>query len=168
MLTPAGSRHAFVGCTPLTGPPPCHHSQSTVYNLEPPTKGKVILKTSLGDLEIELWTKEAPKVGAGAGAHASKSAHASRQDPPCLSCMQACRNFVQMCLDGYYDNTIFHRIIKDYLVQGGDPSGTGEGSESIYGGLFKDEFHTRLKFSHRQASTHECMQACDEGIATWE
>ncbi|GAX77528.1 hypothetical protein CEUSTIGMA_g4972.t1 [Chlamydomonas eustigma] len=85
---------------------------SSVYNLEPPTKGKVILKTSLGDLE-------------------------------------ACRNFVQMCLEGYYDNTIFHRIIKDYLIQGGDPSGTGEGSESIYGDLFKDEFHTRLKFTHR-------------------
>ena len=78
-----------------------------------------------------------------------------------------------MCLEGYYDGTIFHRIIKDYLVQGGDPSGTGEGvrteevltdesesnpftftviwtgSESSYGELFKDEFHTRLKFTHR-------------------
>ncbi len=85
--------------------------------------------------------------------------------PEALTClgsrMQACRNFVQMCLDGYYDNTIFHRIIKDYLVQGGDPSGTGDGSESIYGGLFKDEFHTRLKFSHRRAHMHACRGPAD-------
>lgn len=39
---------------------------------------------------------------------------------------QACRNFVQLCLEGYYDSTIFHRIIKDYLVQGGDPTGSGD------------------------------------------
>ncbi len=44
--------------------------------------------------------------------------------------VQACRNFVQLCLEGYYDNTIFHRIIKDYLIQGGDPTGTGEGQRS--------------------------------------
>jgi hypothetical protein len=42
--------------------------------------------------------------------------------------VQAVRNFVQLCLEGYYDGTIFHRIIKDYLVQGGDPTGSGTGS----------------------------------------
>ncbi|PRW58227.1 peptidyl-prolyl cis-trans isomerase CYP57 [Chlorella sorokiniana] len=95
---------------------------SQVYNLEPPTQGKVVLKTTLGDLDIELWPKEAP---------------------------QATRNFVQLCVEGYYDNTIFHRIIKDFMVQGGDPTGTGNGGESIYGRPFKDEFHSRLKFNHR-------------------
>eukprot|EP00195_Chlamydomonas_chlamydogama_P005875 CAMPEP_0202905216 /NCGR_PEP_ID=MMETSP1392-20130828/33118_1 /ASSEMBLY_ACC=CAM_ASM_000868 /TAXON_ID=225041 /ORGANISM="Chlamydomonas chlamydogama, Strain SAG 11-48b" /LENGTH=271 /DNA_ID=CAMNT_0049593201 /DNA_START=61 /DNA_END=873 /DNA_ORIENTATION=+ len=95
---------------------------SNIYNLEPPTKGKVVLKTNFGDIDIELWPKEAPK---------------------------ACRNFVQLCMEGYYDSTIFHRIMKDYLVQGGDPTGTGQGGESIYGGLFRDEFHTRLRFAHR-------------------
>ncbi|XP_031103639.1 peptidyl-prolyl cis-trans isomerase CYP57 isoform X1 [Ipomoea triloba] len=95
---------------------------STVYVLEPPTKGKVILKTTYGPLDIELWPKEAPK---------------------------AVRNFVQLCLEGYYDNTIFHRIIKSYLIQGGDPTGTGTGGESIYGGVFPDEFHSRLRFKHR-------------------
>jgi peptidyl-prolyl cis-trans isomerase SDCCAG10 len=55
---------------------------SHVYNLEPPTKGKVVLKTTMGDLEISLWPKEAPK---------------------------ATRNFVQLCMEGYYDNTVFHR-----------------------------------------------------------
>nr|QMV80864.1 peptidylprolyl cis-trans isomerase 57 [Clitoria ternatea] len=95
---------------------------STVYVLEPPTKGKVVLNTTRGPLDIELWPKEAPK---------------------------AVRNFVQLCLEGYYDNTIFHRIIKDFLVQGGDPTGTGTGGESIYGAVFVDEFHSRLKFKHR-------------------
>ncbi|KAL0330680.1 UNVERIFIED_CONTAM: Peptidyl-prolyl cis-trans isomerase CYP57 [Sesamum angustifolium] len=95
---------------------------STVYVLEPPTKGKVILTTSYGPLDIELWPKEAPK---------------------------AVRNFVQLCLEGYYDNTVFHRVIKSFLVQGGDPTGTGEGGESIYGGAFPDEFHSRLRFKHR-------------------
>ncbi|KAL6744650.1 cyclophilin-like domain-containing protein [Haematococcus lacustris] len=95
---------------------------SNVYNLEPPTKGKVVLHTNLGDLDIELWPKEAPK---------------------------AVRNFVQLCLEGYYDGTIFHRAIKDYLIQGGDPGGTGSAGESIYGTLFKDEFHQRIKFNHR-------------------
>ena len=78
--------------------------------------------TSLGDIDVELWPKEAPK---------------------------AVRNFVQLCLEGYYDKTIFHRMSKDFLVQGGDPTGTGQGGESIYGHPFKDEFHTRLRFTHR-------------------
>lgn len=95
---------------------------SEVYNKEPPTSAKVILRTTHGDLEIELWTKEAPK---------------------------ACRNFIQLCLEGYYDNTIFHRIVKDFLIEGGDPEGTGLGGESIYGKPFNDEFHTLLRFTHR-------------------
>ncbi|XVE70881.1 hypothetical protein DITRI_Ditri10aG0105800 [Diplodiscus trichospermus] len=95
---------------------------STVYVLEPPTKGKVILNTTYGSLDIELWPKEAPK---------------------------AVRNFVQLCLEGYFDNTIFHRIIKGFLVQGGDPTGSGNGGESIYGSVFSDEFHSRLRFNHR-------------------
>lgn len=73
---------------------------SEVYILEPPTNGKVILHTSHGDLDVELWAKECPK---------------------------ACRNFVQLCTDGYYDGTSFHRIIKDFIIQGGDPTGTGKG-----------------------------------------
>ncbi|XP_062159362.1 peptidyl-prolyl cis-trans isomerase CYP57 [Alnus glutinosa] len=95
---------------------------STIYVLEPPTKGKVVLNTTHGPLDIELWPKEAPK---------------------------AVRNFVQLCLEGYYQNTIFHRIIKGFLVQAGDPTGTGNGGESIYGGAFADEFHSRLRFKHR-------------------
>ncbi|XP_067137033.1 spliceosome-associated protein CWC27 homolog [Centruroides vittatus] len=95
---------------------------SNIYIQEPPTLGKVLLKTTVGDIDIELWAKETPK---------------------------ACRNFVQLCMEGYYDGTIFHRVVKGFLAQGGDPTGTGEGGESIYGEPFKDEFHSRLRFVRR-------------------
>jgi peptidyl-prolyl cis-trans isomerase SDCCAG10 len=74
---------------------------SSIYVLEPPTKGKVVVHTTAGPLDIELWPKEAPK---------------------------AARNFVQLCLEGYYDGTLFHRVIKNFLVQGGDPTGSGTGT----------------------------------------
>ncbi|XP_029208957.2 spliceosome-associated protein CWC27 homolog [Acropora millepora] len=95
---------------------------SNIYIQEPPTNGKVLLTTTSGEIDIELWSKEAPK---------------------------ACRNFVQLCLESYYDGTIFHRIVKGFCVQGGDPTGTGMGGESIYGQAFKDEFHQRLRFVRR-------------------
>ena len=95
---------------------------SNIYVQEPPTSGKVLLKTTVGDIDIELWTKEAP---------------------------MACRNFIQLCLEGYYDNTKFHRLVKKFIVQGGDPNGDGTGGESIYGHPFKDEFHSRLRFVRR-------------------
>ncbi|KAK6047012.1 peptidyl-prolyl cis-trans isomerase, cyclophilin-type, partial [Cooperia oncophora] len=95
----------------------CHNS-----SLEYGNSFKVILHTSAGDIEIELWTKECPL---------------------------ACRNFIQLCMEKYYDGTIFHRLVKDYIIQGGDPTGTGQGGESIYGKPFKDEFHQRLRFNRR-------------------
>ncbi|XP_077442064.1 spliceosome-associated protein CWC27 homolog isoform X2 [Vanacampus margaritifer] len=107
---------------------------SNIYIQEPPTNGKVLLKTSAGEIDIELWAKEAPK---------------------------ACRNFVQLCMEGYYDGTIFHRVVPEFIIQGGDPTGTGTGGESVYGRTFKDEFHTRLRFNRRglvamaNAGTHD-------------
>lgn len=95
---------------------------SNIYIQEPPTSGKVVLVTTVGDIDIELWSKEAPK---------------------------ACRNFIQLCMEGYYNGTIFHRVVKGFIVQGGDPTGTGTGGESIYGEPFKDEFHSRLRFNRR-------------------
>ena len=65
--------------------------------------------------------------------------------------MQAVRNFVQLCLEGYYDKTPFFRIDKGFMAQAGDPTGTGRGGESVYGHPFNDEFHSRLKFNHRSA-----------------
>lgn len=70
----------------------------------------MLLKTSVGDIDIELWTREAPK---------------------------ACRNFIQLCLEGYYNELIFHRVVKGFIVQGGDPNGDGSGGESVYGETFK-------------------------------
>ncbi|KAJ8927012.1 hypothetical protein NQ314_020575 [Rhamnusium bicolor] len=95
---------------------------SNIYISEPPTSGKVLLKTTVGDIDVELWAKETPKT---------------------------CRNFIQLCLEGYYNNTDFHRVVKGFIVQGGDPTGDGTGGESIYGETFKDEFHQRLRFTRR-------------------
>jgi cyclophilin family peptidyl-prolyl cis-trans isomerase len=50
-------------------------------------------------------------------------------------------------MEGYYNNSIFHRLIKGFMVQTGDPTGTGHGGKSIYGIPFKNEFHSRLKFA---------------------
>lgn len=120
---------------------------SSIYNTEPQPTASVILHTNHGDLSVELFAKQTPLT---------------------------CRNFLQHCLDGYYDNTIFHRLVPGFILQGGDPTGTGNGGESIYDGgafsgdldpwpmderrgknagpqgvNFKDEFHTRLKFNRR-------------------
>ena len=54
------------------------------------------------------------------------------------------KNFIELSKEGYYDGVIFHRIIKDFMVQGGDPSGTGMGGSSIYGEKFEDEFSMDL------------------------
>lgn len=96
---------------------------SATYNLEPNPTAKVLLHTTRGDLEIELFAKQTPKTS---------------------------RNFLQLCLDNYYDNTVFHRLVKGFIVQGGDPTGTGQGGESSYDGEpFEDEFHSRLKYTRR-------------------
>ncbi|KAI4200223.1 MAG: hypothetical protein LQ350_004081 [Teloschistes chrysophthalmus] len=96
---------------------------SSLYNLEPQPAAKVLLETTSGDILLELFAKQTPL---------------------------ASRNFLQLCLDGYYNNTIFHRLVHGFVIQGGDPTGTGEGGEAIYdGGLFDDEFHSRLKFNRR-------------------
>lgn len=95
---------------------------SNIYVTEPPTSGKIVLVTSKGDIEIELWAKECPL---------------------------ACRNIIALALEGYYDNQIWHRIVPGFCIQTGDPTGTGTGGESFYGGPFKDEVHQRLKFNRR-------------------
>ena len=85
--------------------------------------------------------------------HTARSAEAKQRSfeslTLALTLAQAVRNFVQLCLEGYYDGCVFHRLLKDFLIQTGDPTGTGGGGESIYDRPFKDEFHSRLNFAHR-------------------
>jgi len=82
------------------------------------TEGPIAtIKTNHGDLRIKLFPEHAPKTVA---------------------------NFIALSKDGYYDGVIFHRIIKDFMIQGGDPTGTGMGGESIYGQAFEDEFSEEL------------------------
>merc|ERR1711871_766358 len=59
--------------------------------------------------------------------------------------LRTCKNFAELARRGYYNNVKFHRIIKDFIAQGGDPTGTGKGGESIYGGKFNDEITRELK-----------------------
>ncbi|CAN6834967.1 unnamed protein product [Brassica oleracea var. botrytis] len=59
--------------------------------------------------------------------------------------LQTLTNFVELSRRGYYDNVLFHRIIKDFIVQGGDPTGTGRAGQSIYGSKFEDEIKPELK-----------------------
>ena len=73
----------------------------------------VIVHTNLGDFTLELFPEVAPKT---------------------------VENFVTHAKNGYYDGVIFHRVIEDFMIQGGDPTGTGMGGESIYGRTFEDEF----------------------------
>ena len=75
------------------------------------------IKTNHGDMRIKLFPDHAPKTVA---------------------------NFIALSKNGYYDGVIFHRIIKDFMIQGGDPTGTGMGGESIYGESFEDEFSEEL------------------------
>lgn len=58
---------------------------------------------------------------------------------------KAVENFVTHAKDGYYDGLTFHRIIEDFMIQGGDPTGTGMGGESIWNNSFKDEFAADLQ-----------------------
>ncbi|PAA91238.1 hypothetical protein BOX15_Mlig007823g3, partial [Macrostomum lignano] len=111
-------------------------SMSSIYVLEPPTNGRVLLQTTVGNIDIELWSKEAPK---------------------------ACRNFLQLCMEGYYDDTLFHRVVKDFIVQGGDPTGTGEGGDSAFGKPFGLELHSRLRFNRRGLVGMACLQPGQNG-----
>lgn len=89
------------------------------YQFIPPREGDLVavMKTSMGDIHIKLFPEKAPKT---------------------------VENFTTHAKNGYYDNVIFHRVINDFMIQGGDPTGTGRGGESIWGGTFEDEFDIDL------------------------
>ncbi|KAG2436357.1 hypothetical protein HXX76_006664 [Chlamydomonas incerta] len=85
----------------------------------------VTLHTNVGDIKIEVFCDQAPR---------------------------AAENFLALCASNYYDNVHFHRNIKGFMIQGGDPTGTGKGGRSIYptpNGKFPDEINDVLKHSKR-------------------
>lgn len=86
-----------------------------VFQKELPKTGDTvaIFKTNMGEIKAKLFPNEAPKT---------------------------VENFTTHAKNGYYNGLIFHRVIKDFMIQGGDPTGTGMGGESIWGNSFKDEF----------------------------
>jgi len=77
------------------------------------------IKTNRGDIKVKLFPEVAPKT---------------------------CENFVGLAKKGYYDGVIFHRVIKDFMIQGGDPTGTGRGGSSLWGKPFGDECSPKLGF----------------------
>uniref|UniRef100_A0A915Q8C6 RING-type E3 ubiquitin-protein ligase PPIL2 n=1 Tax=Setaria digitata TaxID=48799 RepID=A0A915Q8C6_9BILA len=83
--------------------------------------GYARIVTNFGAINLELYCKEAPR---------------------------ACENFITHCKNGYYNSTRFHRVIRNFMMQGGDPTGTGKGGDSIWGKPFKDEILP--SFSHDQ------------------
>ena len=89
------------------------------YQTDLPAKGETIavMSTTKGDITLRLFKDEAPL---------------------------AVENFLGHAKDGYYNGVIFHRVIKGFMIQGGDPTGTGRGGQSIWGDDFSDEFSVKL------------------------
>ena len=92
-------------------------SEFPQLHLEKQTVTTATIKTNKGDITLQLFDKLAPKT---------------------------VKNFVELAQDGYYDGVIFHRVIPNFMIQGGDPTGTGRGGKSIYGEQFEDEFSDQL------------------------
>ncbi|MFL1696444.1 peptidylprolyl isomerase [Weissella kandleri] len=93
------------------------------FDLEKVDGPIAVLDTSAGEIQFKLFPEQAPKTVA---------------------------NFAGLIKQGYYDGIIFHRVIKDFMIQGGDPTGTGMGGESIFGTPFEDEFSNEV-FNFRGA-----------------
>ncbi|MFC2693781.1 MAG: peptidylprolyl isomerase [Lactobacillus crispatus] len=90
------------------------YPQLNLENQQGPT---AVLKTNQGGIKIQLFPEQAP---------------------------MTVENFIRLAQKGYYDGTIFHRVISDFMIQGGDPEGNGTGSESIWGHPFEDELSREL------------------------
>ncbi len=107
------------GC-PLAQDEKIKEEDASFSQTDLPQKGDTvaIITTNMGDIKIRLFPDYAPK---------------------------AVENFTTHAEQGYYNGTIFHRVIKDFMIQGGDPTGTGTGGESIWGKNFEDEFSPNLK-----------------------
>ena len=86
------------------------------------TKPTLVFETTQGTIEMELMPEVAPK---------------------------ACENITELAKSDYYNGISFHRIIKDFMIQGGDPTGTGSGGESKWGSPFEDEYSENVTFDKK-------------------
>jgi cyclophilin family peptidyl-prolyl cis-trans isomerase len=93
-------------------------SKETQTKTESAEMTVAVIKTNMGTIEIELFAKETPKT---------------------------VENFAGLAGKGYYNGVIFHRVIENFMIQGGDPTGTGRGGDSFWGGKFADEIVPALK-----------------------
>ncbi|XP_019228360.1 PREDICTED: peptidyl-prolyl cis-trans isomerase CYP18-1 isoform X1 [Nicotiana attenuata] len=100
----------------------------------------VTLHTNLGDIKCEIFCDEVPRTAELFFGSSSFSRNSQGS---------AIQNFLALCASGYYDGTIFHRNIKGFMIQGGDPTGTGKGGTSIWGKKFNDEIRESLKHNAR-------------------
>lgn len=115
----ASSLPESASASPVAIPEPTLDQKPVVLKqFEKATGPQVILKTSMGDIEIMLFPDEAPK---------------------------AVENFLTHAKDGYYNGLLFHRVINDFMLQGGDPKGDSTGGESIWDAPFEDEFSDSLR-----------------------
>ena len=85
-------------------------------------EAKVVLETNQGKITVKLFPETAPKT---------------------------VENFLGLVKKGYYNGIIFHRVIKDFMIQGGDPTGTGMGGESLWGKPFEDEVSASVEFDRK-------------------
>jgi peptidyl-prolyl cis-trans isomerase B (cyclophilin B) len=108
----------FSGCQPSSKLDE-NIDQSPIDQFAMPQKDETIaiIHTTMGDIKVKFFEKVAPK---------------------------AVENFIKLAEKDYYDGLIFHRVMADFMIQGGDPTGTGRGGDSIYGKPFEDEFSDRL------------------------
>lgn len=92
-------------------------SEFPQLNLKNEHGPQAVIQTNYGNITLQLFDEKAPKT---------------------------VKNFVELAKQQYYDGVIFHRVIPDFMIQGGDPTGTGAGGKSIYGDSFADEFSDKL------------------------
>ncbi|KAJ3117596.1 Peptidyl-prolyl cis-trans isomerase cyp8 [Phlyctochytrium bullatum] len=117
----AAAAFTSMGATAVTDNAAAKFTDEAFLFMNVKAKGYATIRTNFGDLDVELYCKDAPKT---------------------------CYNFIKLAKSGYYKNCPFHRLIKHFMIQGGDPTGTGRGGKSFWEEPFEDEI--KPKYSHKE------------------
>ncbi|MCH3971602.1 MAG: peptidylprolyl isomerase [Oscillospiraceae bacterium] len=114
-----GSGSSSTSAAASSGPVRADDGKKLGYQLEKPADGEevAVIQTNMGTIRMRLFAQAAPKT---------------------------VENFKGLIKKGYYNGLLFHRVIKDFMIQSGDPKGDGTGGESLWGGTFADEFNANL------------------------